>query len=79
MGWVCGEGEVCYGGVRKRPMARVTAALRRQVDERAATADTAGGPGATTTPWLRDTAPATSLNARPTRVPILPEYRLVKS
>ncbi|KAL4707719.1 hypothetical protein ACJJTC_014900 [Scirpophaga incertulas] len=32
-----GRGEVCYGGVRKRPVARVTAALRRgQVVERRA-------------------------------------------
>lgn len=30
-----GRGEVCYGGGRKRPMARVTTALRRQVVERA--------------------------------------------
>lgn len=29
-----GRGEVCYGGGRKRPMARVTTALRRRVVER---------------------------------------------
>ena len=41
MGWArgCGAGRVCYGGGRKRPvarLARVRAALRRQVVERAA-------------------------------------------
>lgn len=54
-----GRGEVCYGGGRKRPMARVTAALRRQVDERAPppVAAAAAGPdddalGTTATPKL---------------------------